>query len=612
MITIDGSQGEGGGQIIRNAIVYAILLKIPLTIHSIRSKRSKPGLRAQHVTGIALAMDIVAAGSSDSGSGGGTLVGNQVGSCTLAYYPCPPSSSSATCYEDCNDSGNAYEYTNTNVKMNVDDTGNIDAGNIDTGNIDARNIDAGNIDIGNIDTKHKNQQQQQRQHRRRIVSDIGTAGSICLLLQVGFPCWLYDTMMRINMNNNNRRHHHHHCDNDDNHNHDATTATGNTTATLKRTRTGDYHYNHNYNTSDSHSNSNNYYYPEKDMIIESLELRGGTNADMAPQIDYFMDVFVPTISKHCFPQQQQSSSSSSLPIINVTIPTRGYYPIGKGIVQCHLNQHTLRSSLLSSSPSPIHPITLIHRGTITNIHLKCYHAGKVKRFLAQKLVTNVLKTLKLFISSSSSLSLVSRKELSSIQPTVEIIHHNPAIGNACGILLYATTSSSSSSPQNIFCSSIILSRNEKVQDASNKVVQEFLYNLNSGGCVDEWLQDQLILFMALAKGTSRIKVGCLTLHTQTAIDIAVRMTGATFEVTKINHHDDNDDFNKGTNGDDFSGDDSKEINDTAATNTTTCDHYKEKAQLNLQHHHPKIEYGKVGLIHGQHLITCTGIGFVPS
>jgi RNA 3'-terminal phosphate cyclase (ATP) len=41
--------------------------------------------------------------------------------------------------------------------------------------------------------------------------------------------------------------------------------------------------------------------------------------------------------------------------------------------------------------------------------------------------------------------------------------------------------------------------------------------LNDGGCVDDWLQDQLIIFMALAEGTSEILTGSLTQHTQTAI-----------------------------------------------------------------------------------------------
>lgn len=51
------------------------------------------------------------------------------------------------------------------------------------------------------------------------------------------------------------------------------------------------------------------------------------------------------------------------------------------------------------------------------------------------------------------------------------------------------------------------------------------------GVVCEHTQDQLILPMALARGTSRIRVGPLSLHTQTAIHVAERMAGAKFTVT---------------------------------------------------------------------------------
>ena len=47
------------------------------------------------------------------------------------------------------------------------------------------------------------------------------------------------------------------------------------------------------------------------------------------------------------------------------------------------------------------------------------------------------------------------------------------------------------------------------------------------------MQDQMIIFMALAKGQSRILTGPLTLHTQTAIHIASELTQANFDVIPI-------------------------------------------------------------------------------
>ena len=48
LLTIDGSHGEGGGQILRTAVALSVLTQTPVEIKNIRSNRPNPGLRPQH------------------------------------------------------------------------------------------------------------------------------------------------------------------------------------------------------------------------------------------------------------------------------------------------------------------------------------------------------------------------------------------------------------------------------------------------------------------------------------------------------------------------------------------------------------------------------------
>ena len=58
MLKIDGSYGEGGGQILRTAVSLSAIIGKPIEVINIRSKRSNPGLRPQHMIAIKTVADL--------------------------------------------------------------------------------------------------------------------------------------------------------------------------------------------------------------------------------------------------------------------------------------------------------------------------------------------------------------------------------------------------------------------------------------------------------------------------------------------------------------------------------------------------------------------------
>jgi RNA 3'-terminal phosphate cyclase (ATP) len=58
MIVIDGSEGEGGGQVLRTALSLSLITGRPFRIEKIRANRSRPGVMRQHMTAVEAACAI--------------------------------------------------------------------------------------------------------------------------------------------------------------------------------------------------------------------------------------------------------------------------------------------------------------------------------------------------------------------------------------------------------------------------------------------------------------------------------------------------------------------------------------------------------------------------
>ncbi|KAK3089015.1 hypothetical protein FSP39_000164 [Pinctada imbricata] len=224
----------------------------------------------------------------------------------------------------------------------------------------------------------------------------------------------------------------------------------------------------------------------------TLRLLGGTNADMAPQIDYALMVFRPFAAK--FGMNFTGS-----------ILRRGFYPKGGGEVQVKV----FPSKCLNA-------VDATDRGQLTRVTGQAFVAGvlpiKVARAMshsAQDVVRNLYP--------DASMHIDVKQETSA-----------SAFGTGTGITIVGETSTGC-----ILAGSGLGKRGVPAEKVGEDAGEMLLNSLDHGGCVDDFLQDQIIILMALAKGKSRVLCGPMSLHTQTAIHVAQLMTEAKFEVKEL-------------------------------------------------------------------------------
>ena len=77
MIEIDGSQGEGGGQIIRSSLALSAVTGQAIQLSNIRAGRSKPGLLRQHLTAVQATAKVCSA----------EVTGTELGAESITFEP---------------------------------------------------------------------------------------------------------------------------------------------------------------------------------------------------------------------------------------------------------------------------------------------------------------------------------------------------------------------------------------------------------------------------------------------------------------------------------------------------------------------------------------------
>jgi RNA 3'-terminal phosphate cyclase (ATP) len=286
-----------------------------------------------------------------------------------------------------------------------------------------------------------------------LVADTGTAGSCMLLAQVALPCLLYAKHeQQLNVN-------------------------------------------------------------ESMEDINEIQLKGGTDAAMAPPIEYMQRVLLPTLRHHLHVHA------------HLELVRRGFFPRGQGLVK-------LKVKPLPAESSHLPPIIITSRGDIEEVIISVFTAGKIKVSIGERMMATAEKIVEKRIAETIAASAAgSALREKSIKINKSCVHEPPerAFGDGCGIIIVARSSTGC-----LLGATGLGERGISAEDVAQRAADDLMDLIfNCKACVDDHLVDQLVIFMALAEGRSEIIGREPTLHTRTAIAVAEILTKAKFEIRKL-------------------------------------------------------------------------------
>ncbi|KAL8674164.1 MAG: hypothetical protein Q9168_001415 [Polycauliona sp. 1 TL-2023] len=224
-------------------------------------------------------------------------------------------------------------------------------------------------------------------------------------------------------------------------------------------------------------------------------INGGTNVSKSPSIEYISQVLIPMLVEKV-----------GIPPITSRIIKRGW-STGRadvGAVQFDLMPLPSRSRL-----SAFH---FTDRGEVTRMHVSILASDSGARDTLRKKVI---------------------ERLLARYPDVEIlfpIDEDTKNGARLYLLIVAETSNGYRLGRD--CLWERKSNASMLETVANSVTKQLEEELQRGGCVDEYMQDQLVVFQALAKGRCVVDSGkdmYATLHTKTARWVAEQLLGIVFD-----------------------------------------------------------------------------------
>ena len=215
--------------------------------------------------------------------------------------------------------------------------------------------------------------------------------------------------------------------------------------------------------------------------VSRLTLLGGTHIPESPPVQYLQTVYLPTIA-------QMGVQA------DVQLKKWGWFPMGGGEVSAE-----------------------VHPSELSGIHLSERGAQKDAK------VISVVSNLPISAARRQRDSALQILETAGIEVSSEIVDApSPGKGSAIFILTEFEKTRAGFTAMG--------GKNIRAENVAEKAVEEYMDFLRSDATIDEYLADQIVLFMALAKGRSSFSTSKLTAHLLANISVAEQFLPVKFWV----------------------------------------------------------------------------------
>jgi RNA 3'-terminal phosphate cyclase (ATP) len=231
-----------------------------------------------------------------------------------------------------------------------------------------------------------------------------------------------------------------------------------------------------------------------------LRITGGTNVSNSPSVDYIEQVLIPMLSL------------IGIPHIDAKCHSRGW-----STGRTCLGSATFTLTPLSTA---LPAFQLADRGPITSIHATIIAPLDTEREFRDNLDVMFEKRHERFFHDTPN-------------TRIHVAFHPSHHEKRYYLLLVATSSTGLKLGRDwLYDGGVRAGKTAQiVPSIVRKVSDDLLAEIAHGGCVDEWMADQLVVYQALAKGTSLVNGGKgeRSLHAETAMWVAEKVAGVSFD-----------------------------------------------------------------------------------